>query len=190
MDRGLRDLERAWRTNPDDQATLVAFNRARQRSGLEPIRTKVVHYVTADVHHRLGVDGKFNPRYGKESVRPLCNTSEVWPRTYYPMGEKGSFYASDKEQVTCKTCTRILRRPDYKEPSPRKHFSVQPPNADPFVLCGARGVPTVATQADVTCRTCAAKLSKGSLSRRSFGDNARARRRARRAAAQMSLIAR
>lgn len=189
MDDDLRKLERAYLADPGDRTALSAYNRGRLRSGLEPIRDKTVHYVTSDVHHRLDANGEFDSRYGKESVRPVCNATEVWPRSYFPKGSKTIHYTGDKEQVTCKSCCKRVENPNFKEPEPRKHFPVHPPSAEPFVLCGARwGVPVITSRVYVTCRMCTAKLLKKPEGHQ-FGINARGRRRQRREAARMQHVA-
>lgn len=188
MDTDIRTLERAWKADPEDLERLVAYNRARRRAGLEPIRNKTIHYITSNHHYRLGDNGEIDPRYGKESVRPACNSTEVWPRTYYPKGSKKVHYTGDKERVTCKTCRKLIESPDFKEPAPKKHYPVEPQDADPFVLCGARwGVPVITERSYVSCRMCAAKLDKKPVNH-VFGLNARGRRRQRREAARLNLI--
>lgn len=184
MDEELRRLERAYEQDP---SALPALNRARRRNGLPVIRLKVVHYVTVDVHYRLGENGKLSRRFGDEAVWSLCRAAQVWPRTFYAKRD-GVYYTSDREQVTCKSCDKILSKPDFKEPVAPKHLLVTIPDRDPYRFCGADTIwEATPHRHQVTCQSCRKLFTVQPLAAVKT-TNTRQRRRLRRQAARSQLM--
>jgi hypothetical protein len=186
-DNELQRLEREYKAN--GVSVLPALNRARRRVGLPVLREKTIHYVTADVHYRIDTDGKFNPRFGHSSVYALCKSTEVWPRQHQSKHSK-VYYTAKHDEVTCKTCDKMIKNPDFREKPAPTHMRVAPEDRSPYTLCGAAmSLLTSLNKTEISCPTCKSKFS-ARPDRAVRPRNARDRRRERRKAERAALVSR
>lgn len=193
-DLRLRELERRW-LETGSKEDRKAYAAARRRAGLPPPpRTCIRHYVRTEDHGDVGPDGKFDLVYeaksgrypwdhdGEKKVYAACSV-ELWPRNlraiargWDPTMKKEVFYTEDPDEVTCKTCLKIINKPQDRELR-RTHYAP-----------GSRGLPkggqgvrpvcgrndsdkfteTFAWRmADVNCPACKKVMAKGKRRSRS-----------------------
>lgn len=175
-DRRMRELERLYAAG--DVSILPALNAARQRNGLPTIRTKVVHYVKANGHHRLNREGVFDPRVDRSRVYSACGMAEVWPRQYYSPSKR-IHYTPNKDEVTCKVCLKCINSPKFYEGEPALHWLQERING-PRNLCGAQWGRSTDDPDLVRCGGCVRLITGQNCARNGHKLNARGRRRLRR----------
>lgn len=175
-DRGMRDLERRYSVG--DVSVLPALNAARRRMGLSIIRTKVVHYIKADYHHRIGKNGKIDARVDNRTyVYAACGSTQVWPRVGY--GTKEIHFTPDKAMVTCKTCLRCLKSPRFSEGRPALHWALKS-ETGLRNICGGLHGPSTDDPDSVGCGGCLRLITGKPRTLKGHSLNARGRRRLRR----------
>lgn len=116
-DDRLRRLERAWLETGDIEDR-KALDRERARVGLPSLpRLSIVHYIDDPWHGRLDGDGKLISGAGRErwpTIKARCSV-ELWPRDLlkaFATMRKVVHYTEDPAEVTCKTCSKSLNKPD------------------------------------------------------------------------------
>lgn len=175
-DERMRNLERQFLAG--EVTVLPALNAARQRAGLPIFRVKVVHYIKADYHHRIGKNGNIDARVDNRTyIYAACGSTQVWPRTGY--GMKPVHFTPDKAQVTCKTCRRVLQSAKFSEGRPALHWALKS-ETGLRNICGCLHGPSTDDPDSVGCGGCLRLITGKPRTLKGHSLNARGRRRLRR----------
>ena len=184
-DLGLRQMERRYVAG--DVSVLATLNAARRRHDLPIIRTRIIHYLDAGHHHLIGRDGWLDAR-SWNYFWSSCGMANLGPRSTMNTRKKMlCHYTPDKEQVTCKTCLKCLRSPNFTEGAPALHLSVAVPGGTTRTQCGGKYGQSTEIANEVGCSVCMV-ATRGKQPRAHYdGLNARSRRRKRRRVMSLDL---